>query len=53
MVLNWNLSKYNIALLPGKKVETYTGELSQEDKDLLAEVNRIWADITLRYLVIL
>lgn len=32
--------------LPGKKVETYTGELSQEDKDLLAEVNRIWADIT-------
>lgn len=32
--------------LPDKKVETYTGELSQQDKDLLSEVNRIWAGIT-------
>ena len=32
--------------LPGKKVETYTGEFSQQDKDLLAEVNRIWADLS-------
>lgn len=32
--------------LPDKKVETYTGNFSQEDKDLLAEVNNIWADIT-------
>ena len=28
------------------KVETYTGEFSQQDKDLLAEVNRIWADLS-------
>ena len=32
--------------LPEKKVETYTGEFSQQDKDLLAEVNRIWADLS-------
>lgn len=32
--------------LPDKKVETYTGNFSQQDKDLLAEVNNIWADIT-------
>lgn len=34
--------------LPGKKVETYTGKFSQRDKDLLAEVNRLWADISPR-----
>ena len=27
-------------------METYTGEFSQQDKDLLAEVNRIWADLS-------
>lgn len=32
--------------LPGKKVETYTGKFSRQDKELLAEVNRIWADLT-------
>lgn len=32
--------------LPGKDVETYNGLFSQEDKDLLAEVNDIWSDIT-------
>ncbi|WP_300701819.1 glycoside hydrolase family 172 protein [Bacteroides sp.] len=32
--------------LPNKKVETYTGEFTQQDKELLAEVNNIWADIT-------
>lgn len=32
--------------LPNKKVETYTGDFSKQDKDLLAEVNSIWADIT-------
>lgn len=32
--------------LPDKEVETYTGEFTQQDKDLLAEVNSIWADIT-------
>ena len=32
--------------LPGKKVETYTGEFSPKDKELLAGVTRLWADIT-------
>ena len=32
--------------LPGKKVESYTGEFSLQDKKLLSEVNGIWADIT-------
>lgn len=31
--------------LPDKKVETYTGEFSPQDKALLAQVNEIWADI--------
>lgn len=46
MDLNWNSFRYNISNLPEKKVETYTGEFSQQDKDLLAEVNRIWADLS-------
>lgn len=32
--------------LSGKNVETYTGEFSQQDRNLLTEVNGIWADIT-------
>lgn len=32
--------------LPGKKVETYTGKFSMQDKALLAEVNKTWADLT-------
>lgn len=32
--------------LPGEKVETYTGNFSQQDKDLLSEVNKVWADIS-------
>ncbi len=32
--------------LPGKEVETWTGVLSQSDKDVLTEVNAVWADIS-------
>ena len=32
--------------LPGKDVENYNGTFTQADKNLLAEVNDIWADIT-------
>lgn len=31
--------------LPGKNVETYTGDFTQRDKDLLADVNQTWANI--------
>lgn len=32
--------------LPGKNVETYTGEFSPKDRELLAEVNNLWSDIS-------
>ncbi|MDD4631787.1 MAG: DUF2961 domain-containing protein [Proteiniphilum sp.] len=32
--------------LPGKKVESWTGEFSPSDKNLLSEVATLWADIT-------
>ena len=32
--------------LPKKKVETYNGEFSQQDKDLLADVAQIWSDLS-------
>lgn len=32
--------------LPGMKVESFTGKYTQSDRDLLNEVNTIWADIS-------
>lgn len=32
--------------LPKKKVETYNGQFTQQDKDLLADVAKVWADLS-------
>jgi hypothetical protein len=33
-------------MLPGMNVESWTGNFSASDKELLAEVSNVWADIS-------